>query len=170
MRRFVLIFGFALLAAACGGEQISEQLAEQAIGGNADVQISGDGDDVTINIESDEGSISIGSCAELPDSLAVPVPDGGDVMSSFSDTNSAGASIMYPGDRYDEIVTFYESWTAGTGGDWQNSTSTFELDGQTQRTSQWNNEGNQYFILVADCIDIGTGEHTSTCVTINENL
>jgi hypothetical protein len=100
----------------------------------------------------------------------VPVPDGGDAMSSFSDTNSAGASIMYPGDRYDEIVTFYESWTAGTGGEWQTSSSTFEMDGQTQRTSQWNNEGNQYFILVADCIDIGTGEFTSTCVTINENL
>jgi hypothetical protein len=44
------------------------------------------------------------------------------------------------------------------------------LDGRTQRTSQWNNEGNQYFILVADCIDIGTGEFTSTCVTINQNF
>lgn len=170
MRRFVLIIGFALLAAACGGEQISEQLAEQAIGGNADVQISGDGDEVTINIESDEGSISIGSGATLPDSLTIPVPDGGDVISSFSDANSAGGSITYPGDRYEELVGFYESWTAGIGGEWQTSTSSFELDGQTQRTSQWSNEGNQYFILVSDCIDIGTGEFTSACVTINENL
>jgi hypothetical protein len=170
MRRLTVIFVLALLAAACGGEQISEQLAEQAIGGNADVNISGDGDDFSISVESDEGSFELGSGASLPDGLNVPVPDGGDVTASFSDDSSAGASIMYAGDRYDEIVGFYESWTAGTGDEWQTSTSTFELDGETQRNSQWNTIGNQYFILVGDCIDIGTGEFTAVCVTINENL
>lgn len=165
-----VVFVLALLAAACGGEQISEQLAEQAIGGNADVNISGDGDDFSISVESDEGSIELGSGASLPDGLTVPVPDGGDFTASFSGDNSAGASISYPGDRYEEIVAFYESWTAGTGDEWQTSTSTFDLDGQTQRTSQWNTVGNEFFVLVSDCVDMASGEFTSACVTINQNL
>lgn len=170
MRRLTVVFALALLASACGGEQISEQIAEEAIGGNADVEISGEGDDVSIIIESDEGSISIGSGSELPGSLTVPVPDGGEVTSSFEDSSSAGAGLMYPDDRYEEIVAFYESWTAGTGDGWQTSTSTFEMEGETQRSAQWNTEGNEYFILVVDCVDIATGEFTSACVTINQNL
>ena len=66
MRPLVLIFVLALTLAACSGEQISEQIAEEAIGGNANVEIEGEGDDVTINIESDEGSISIGSGGVTP--------------------------------------------------------------------------------------------------------
>ena len=170
MRRLTVFFVLALLAAACGGEQISEQIAEEAIGGNANVEISEDDGEISINIESDEGSVSIGSGASLPDALTVPVPDGGEVTSSFSDSSSVGTSLMYGEDRYDEIVAFYESWTAGNGEDWQTSTSTFEMDGDTQRSSQWNTSNGQYFILVSDCIDIATGEFTAACVTVNENL
>lgn len=156
MKRLTVVFVLALLAAACSGEQISEQIAEEAIGGNADVNISGDGDEFSVSVESDEGSINIGAGSEIPEGLTVPVPDGGEVTSSFSDDNSAGAGVMYAQDRYEEIVAFYESWTAGTGDEWQTSTSTFELDGETQRSAQWNNVGNEVFILVSDCIDIAT--------------
>lgn len=170
MRRLSILFVFALVAAACGGEQISEKIAEEAIGGNADVEISGDGEDFSLSVESDDGSIQFGAGAELPGGLTVPVPDGGDVTTSFEDSSSVGTSIMYPKDRYEELVSFYDSWSSGVEGEWSMSTSTFDLDGETQRSSQWNTSNGQYFVLVSDCIDIATGEFISACVTINENL
>ena len=171
MKRLTLVFVLALLAASCGGEEISERIAEQAIGGNADVEISGDGDDITINIESDEGSLSFGLGAELPAELDVPVPDGGDVMAAGTQNDSVFASIMYPGDRYDEIVAFYDSWTGGTGDEWQTQTASIDFGGQTQRSSLWTSTGNAVFISIADCVDAATGgtDFDATCVTINQN-
>lgn len=168
MKRFLLIFVLALLAAACGGQQISEQIAEGAIGGNADVEISGDGDDVTINIESDDGSLSLGSGASLPDELMIPVPDGGDVGAAGSSGGSVFAAITYPGDRYDEIVAFYDSWTEGTGDEWQNQSATIDFQGQTQRSSAWSSADSLLFIAVADCATSG-GDFDSVCVTINQS-
>ena len=119
MRRFVLIFVLAVVAAACGGEQISAQIAEGAIGGNADV-------------------------------------------------GSVFAAITYPGDRYDEIVAFYDSWTEGTGDEWQNQNATIDFDGQTQRSSAWSSADSLLFIAVADCATSG-GDFDSVCVTINQS-
>jgi hypothetical protein len=170
MRRMTLIFALALLATACGAQELQEQISEEAIGGNADVEISGEGEDFSLSVESDDGSIQFGAGAELPGGLTVPVPDGGDVTTSFEDSSSAGASIMYPEDRYEDLVSFYDSWSSGIEGEWSMSTSTFDLDGETQRNSQWNTSNGQYFILVSDCIDIATSEFTAACVTVNENL
>ena len=171
MKRLALVFVIALLAASCGGEEISERIAEQAIGGNADVEISGDGDDVTINIESDEGSLSFGSGAELPDELEVPVPDGGSVTAAVTQNTSAFATVVYSSDTYDELVAFYDAWTEGTGDEWQNQTATIDIGGQTQRSASWTSADFVYFISVADCVDTATGstDFDATCVTINQN-
>ncbi len=171
MRRLTLVFVVALLATSCGGEQISERIAEQAIGGDADVEISGDGDDVTINIESDEGSLSFGLGADLPDELEVPVPDGGNVMAAGTQNDSVFASAIYPGDRYDEIVTFYDSWTEGTGNEWQTQTASIDFGGQTQRSASWSSADNAISISVADCVDTASGstDFDASCVTINQN-
>ncbi len=171
MKRLTLVFVLALLAASCGGEQISERIAEQAIGGDADVEISGDGDEVTVNIESDEGSLSFGLGAELPDELDVPVADGGNVMAAGTQNDSAFASAIYPGDRYDEIVAFYDSWTEGTGNEWQTQTASIAFGGQTQRSSLWTSADNAIFISVADCVDAAAGgtDFDSACLTINQN-
>jgi len=171
MKRLTLVFVVALLAASCGGEQISERIDEQAIGGDANVEISGDGDDVTINIESDEGSLSVGLGAELPDELDVPLPDGGNVMAAGTQNDSVFASTIYPGDRYDEIVTFYDSWTEGTGNEWQTQTASIDFGGQTQRSAVWTSADNAIFISIADCVDTASGstDFDATCVTINQN-
>lgn len=168
MRRLVLIFVSALLAAACGGEQISEQIAEQAIGGDVDVEISEDGDEVTVNIESDDGSLSLGVGASLPDELVVPVPGGGDVGATGSSGESVFASITYPGDRYDEIVAFYDAWTEGTGDEWQTQSATIDFEGQTQRSNVWSSADSVLFIALADCGTLG-GDFDSACVTINQS-
>ena len=171
MKRLTLVFVLALLAASCGGEEISERIAEQAIGGNADVEISGDGDDITINIESDDVSLSFGLGAELPDELNVPVPDGGNVMAAGTQNDSVFVSAIFPADRYDEIVAFYDSWTGGTGDEWQTQTASIEFGGQTQRSSVWTSSDNATFVTVADCVDAvaGGADFDSTCLTINQN-
>jgi hypothetical protein len=171
MKRFLLIFVLALLAAACGGEQISEQIAEGAIGGNADVEISGDGDDFSINVESDDGSLSLGSGASLPDEMEIPVPDGGDVTMAGTQGTSVFAAVSYPKDRYDEIVAFYDSWTDGAGGEWQTQTATVDFGGQTQRTAAWNDVESNYYILVSDCAFAAAegNDLNAVCVTVNQN-
>lgn len=171
MRRLTLVFVFALVVASCGGEQISEKIAEQAIGGNVDVEISGDGDDVTINIESDEGTLSFGLGASLPDELDVPVPDGGNVMGAGTQNDSVFASVVYPGDRFDEIVAFYDSWTGGTGDEWQTQAASIDFGGQTQRSAVWTRTDNAVFISVADCVDTAAGgtDLDASCLTINQN-
>ncbi|MCL1692500.1 MAG: hypothetical protein M3096_02340, partial [Actinomycetia bacterium] len=53
----VLMAVFSLFVAACGSasdkaaEQLAEELIEASSGGDVDVNISGDGDDVTIEME-----------------------------------------------------------------------------------------------------------------------
>jgi len=170
MKLFALALFVAALAAACGGQQISEEIAEQAIGGNADVEISGDGDDLTVNIQSDDGSLSIGSGAQLPDELTIPVPDGGNVTAAGSQNTSVFAAVTYSIDRYDELVAFYDSWTDGTGDEWQTQTATIDIGGQSQRSAAWNNVDLDFYISVADCFDVSSSgtNLNATCVTINQ--
>ncbi len=171
MKLFALALFIAALAAACGGQQISEEIAEQAIGGNADVEISGDGDDLSINIESDDGSLSIGTGAQLPDELTIPVPGGGNVTAAGTQNTSVFAALVYSMDRYDELVAFYDSWTEGTGDEWQTQTATVDIGGQSQRSAAWNSADLNSYISVADCFDTNSSgtDFNATCLTINQN-
>ncbi len=172
MRPLVLIFVLALTLAACSGEQISEQIAEEAIGGNANVEIEGEGDDVTINIESDEGSISIGSGGDVPNEITVPLPDGAVVVSSVVVGNGASVGVEYPTDRYDEIAAFYDSWTSGSGGTWLTSESAFPHgDGQTVRNMTWQAEESVMTVILRDCYSLdGTfeGPLDTACLSISQ--
>ena len=76
--------------------------------GDFSIDVSGDGDDATIEMETEDGSIVVGSGAEVPDGLEIPVPDGGDVMSSIAAEDMVLVSLTYDLGRFDEIVEFYE--------------------------------------------------------------
>jgi hypothetical protein len=174
----VAMIGFALVATSCGAaaEKLSEEAAERALesasGGDVELDVSGDGDEFTVNVDSEDGTFSIGSDIELPSELQIPVPDGGSATTAGTQEGSAFASITYPIDRYDELVAFYDNWTAGTGGEWDTSTSTFEMDGQTQRSASWAENTVGSYIAVNDCFDVyGDGDSTTlnaACVTINQ--
>lgn len=176
MRRLmvVMVVGLALAASACGAavDKLNEEIAEQAVeaagGGDVDVEFSGDGDEFSVNVETDEGSLSIGVGSEIPDELTIPLPGGGDVTTAGTQNGSAFAAVQFSQDRYDELVSFYEDWTTGDAGEWENSNTTIEMNGETQRTAQWFAGGSM--ILVSDCISISGGDTSfnSTCVTINE--
>ena len=82
------LIGFALVAASCGAaaEKLSEEAVERALessgGGDVELDVSGDGDEFTINVESEDGTFSVGSDVEIPSGLQIPVPDGGNATSA----------------------------------------------------------------------------------------
>jgi len=197
---FTAIAAFALLMAACSSasdvvaDNVTEQLIEAGVEGDVDVDISGDGEDMSINVESEDGdfsidvsgdgddatiemetedgSIVVGSGAEVPDGLEIPVPDGGDVMSSITAEDMVLVSLTYDLGRFDEIVEFYESWTAGSGDEWESQSLSFDSGEGTQRNMMWIGTDNGDAISVGDCIDVDVDESTSevnaACVTITQ--
>lgn len=172
MRRLtVLILAATVVLTGCqsASEVLTEQIIEQAEGVD-NVEI--DADTGQIKVETDDGSLSIGG-GELPDDFAVPVPDGGEVMSTFSSPEGASVSLVYPIDRYDELVMFYSDWTASQPGEWNSGSSTFESGGQTIRTSSWfgYTGSEDVNIAVTDCVDIsgGASDYNAACVNVITN-
>ncbi|MFV9671868.1 MAG: hypothetical protein ACNYZH_01480 [Acidimicrobiia bacterium] len=175
-RVVVMIAVFSLLAAACGSasdtaaEKLAEELIEASSDGDVSVDVSGDGDDVTIEMETEEGSISIGIGTELPDELDIPVPDGGEVMTSFVSDDGIMATLSYDGDRFDEIYGFYEDWTGSTGDEWESQTFTMESDEGAIRNTMWIGSSNDSAINLSDCAGMGTqtDDPDAVCVTVSQ--
>lgn len=192
----VVVAAFALLAAACSSasDEVAEQLIGAGVEGDVDVDVSGDGEDVSINIDSEEGdvsidvsgddeevliemesedgSVSIGVGTELPDTLEIPVPDGGEVMASFVADDAVTVALSYDSSRFDELADFYEDWTGASGDEWTSNSLTYDSDAGTQRSEMWIDTGTGAMITVADCDD-DTGDGSSNelnaaCVTINQ--
>lgn len=197
---FVAIAAFALLVAACSStsdvvaDNVAEQLIEAGVEGDVDVDVSGDGEDVSINVESEEGdisidvsgedeevtiqmdseegSVSIGVGTELPDELEIPIPDGGEVMASFVADDAVTVALSYDLNRFDELTGFYEDWTGASGDEWASNSMSVDTDDGTQRSEMWIDTGTGAMITVADCDDeTGDGsssEFNAACVTINQ--
>ncbi len=176
-RRWWVVIGLvALLATACGAaaEKLAETATEKALeaqgGGDVDIDVSDDGS-VNISVEGEDGSsLNIGSDIPLPDGLTIPVPDGGSATQTGSDGSYVFVSLIYPRDRYEEIVAFYDDWTDGTGTEWSRSESTFSAgDAGTQRSVFFADGATA--ISVSDCFTLqgGSDQFDGACVTINES-
>jgi len=175
-RWWILVVAFAFVGAACASasEVIAEKAIENAIGSETDADVNvdiGDDGDISVSVEGEDGSsFQVGGGAELPDELTFPVPEGGKVNTTLSDSSYVAVALSYPSDRFDEIVAFYDDWTSGTGDEWSRSESTFEMgEGLTQRSAQWVNTSN--LISASDCIsgDSGTDSFDAVCVNVNES-
>ena len=197
----ISVAAFALLVAACSSasdtvaENLTEQLIESGVDGNVDVDVSGDGEDMTINIESEDGdvsmnvsgdgdeqtiemesedgSITIGAGSEIPESLTIPVPDGGDVTTSVEMEEGVMVVVTYPEGDYDAIVSFYDDWTAGTGDDFDRQSMSLDTGGADQRQTMWVGSTSETFVSVGDCFDVYAEESTdeefsAVCVNINQ--
>lgn len=198
--KITAIAAFALLVVACSSasdvvaDNVTEQLIEAGVEGDVDVDVSGDGEDMSINIDSEdgdvsidvsgddeemtiemeteEGTISIGVGTELPDSLEIPVPDGGDVMTSFEADDAVSVALSYDIGRFDELTSFYEDWTGSSGGEWASNSMSVDSDEGTQRMEMWTDSGTGTMIMVADCadgtVDASSTESNAACVSINQ--
>lgn len=166
MRRIIpIVCVVALGIAACGAanERLTEEIIEQAGGGDADVDL--DLESGEVSVETDEGSFTIGG-GEIPDGFPVPFPDGGTVQSVLESGGSAGVSVAYPGERLDELVSYYDDWVAGQPGEWQSSEFSTDLgDGTFNRGKSWYGESTN--LSVTTCYAVGSDALDSACVNAN---
>jgi hypothetical protein len=161
-----------LVGAACGGDTISENLAENLLenelGGDVDINIDGDGDDPQINIETDEGSISIGG-GSIPDELTVAVPSGGNVTTSFVTDGEVAVVLQWPLSEFDSLVSFYDDWTGQQPTDFAKNELTFtNADGVTVRNLNFYSSETEVTIGITEC-PTGDGDERATCVNILES-
>ena len=162
----------ALVLTACQSaaeniaENITEQIAEQAEGvGDVDIDLeSGE-----IKVETDDGSMIIGG-GEVPDGFAIPLPDGYQVTSVFTNDESASVSLAYPGADYDDIVKFYDDWTGSQSSEWSKSTSSISGDEGTLDSANWFDDGGSGFISVSNlCLVLDDSVDPDDCVAVNLN-
>jgi len=162
------VIAFALLTAACGdaAEVLNEQLLEN-IEGVENVEINEDDGTFEVTIEEDGETITIGG-GDIPEGLTVPVANGGQVVAAASSDTDISVSLIYPGDRFDELVAQYQSWADDSSQEVDKAESTYESDGTEIRNATWTTDDGSVFVNVNDCIGMETGEFDSTCVTIGE--
>jgi len=179
MRKAViaLIGAIVFVVAACGGgesvgEKVAEKILEESLEnegvGNVDIDIDEDGDgSVSIDVEGEDGgSISFGG-GDIPDELTVPVPSGGDVMTSFVSGGDVIVTLTYPSSEFDSLVDFYEDWTNGESDEFQTSKSTFEsAEGVTIRTTIFLSSDSDTAINLTDC---PIEDRYDVCVSISES-
>ena len=181
-----------MIVSACGGsaeEEILEQLIES--GGNdiSDINIDSgsgdfsmniegeDGEEINITSQNDDGSFSMtveGEDGEtmtfgggtVPEGMETVIPDGGNVTGTFTSDNDRSVSLEYAMDRFEELVSTYDSVFDGEG--ISRSESSYATDDGTVRTVSWySNEGNVN-VSVSNCYSMSTGELSSVCVNIYE--
>ncbi|MDH3500184.1 MAG: hypothetical protein OEM97_08685 [Acidimicrobiia bacterium] len=171
MRKPMLAFiaAAAMVAtAACGGDTLTEQIIENAGGPGVDVEIDQSGDDFKISVEGEDGeSITIGG-GEIPDSLNIPVPTGGDVMNTFAQGTTVSVTLSWPASEYDSLVEYYENWMAEQPTDFSKTTSSFDSEDGTIRTTSWYSEEGSMTVLVSDCYSISSDGLDAVCVTLNQ--
>jgi hypothetical protein len=175
-----------LVAACGGGdpaEELADQLAEQAIeeaGDDATVDLDiGDGSvDIDVDDENGDGSVSVdtdndGSVAievegedgdgvviigggSVPEGFPIPVPDGGEILSSISTSGEEGGGssvvVQYPVGSFDELVATFETWMDGQGVD----AAKTEMSTDEGKTVQLYASGEDDLGLVITVTDTGT--------------
>jgi hypothetical protein len=152
----VLIVIVAVSASACGGET-SETNGDDPFGAIGDIADGSSGEDGN----------SADSSVQLSENVTIPLPDGGTVTASQTDTGYGYAYVEYSADRYDEIVDFYNEWIVTDSRDWSGFDSSFESQGTVNRGWLWDSSGTRFG--VKDCIAGGSGgTFNAVCVEISE--
>ncbi len=197
----IATFAFALLISACSSasdvvaENLAEELIEAGADGNVDVDVSGDGEEMTINLDTEDGNVSIdvsgdgddatiemesedgtftmGAGSEMPEGLTVPVPDGGEITTSVEMEDGVMVVLMFEKGRYEEIVAYYDDWTAGTGEKYEKQTMSVDTGGPDQRSTMWVGTESNSFVALGDCFDpqaeeSSDEEFTAVCLNINQ--
>jgi hypothetical protein len=129
--------------------------------GDGDVTITGTGDDqeMTITVEGEDGGTMTIGGGEVPETLTLPVPDGGNVVSSMEMEDGAMVILIYPLAAFDGLVAFYDD-ALPPGATKQ------EVNSGGQRSTSW--LGDEFIVDVSTCEGLETNELDSACVTVNQ--
>jgi hypothetical protein len=167
MRRLTTL-GLALLlvipltgcakAAQTVAEKAAENAIEQQSGGNADVDISNDGG--TVQVQTDQGSATFGG-GEIPDSIDVDLPSGGNVVSSIEADSGASVMVEYPDANFDDIVATLQSWVDAQPDDY----TAFTSSGGGIQNQAWGSDTTA--ISVQTCTTTSGGQ--GVCVSVQQS-
>ena len=127
----IAVATLAVFAAGCGtvAEQVTEEVAEQAAGGEVDLDVDEAGGN--ISVETSEGTMSFGSGGDLPASFPedLPLPEGDyQVASSFEQGGGDAGDLrlqtaVMTTAAYDDVVAHFESALADAGWEIQDTQS-----------------------------------------------
>lgn len=168
-RSLAVLATAGLLLTGCSGEDIAERVAEEAAeqagGGEVDI----DTDDGSVSVDTDEGSLNIGS-QELPEELPeeLPLPEGLSVQGSMSQQSDQGTTVgfqaTYDG-AFDDAKAFFDAELEAAGWTITNST-TSDMNGL--RSANWEIEGfgHEGLVSVTHLGEDG-GDGTVTSVSVN---
>jgi hypothetical protein len=149
-----------LVLAACGNA------------GADDTEVDIDEDSGNVSIETDEGSVDVGSDLEIPDGLSIEVPPGGSVTSVLELDNEFVVTVFYNIDEFDNLVDFYTDWTAEQSGDFVASSNEFEsADGVPFKTFIWYGDDISTSINIVNCFLLGPSgdEIERVCLSLSES-
>ena len=120
-----------VFAAGCDmiAEQAAEEVAEQAAGGEVNLDVDESGGN--ISVETSEGTMSFGGGGDLPDSFPedLPLPEGDyEVASSFEQSGGDAGDLrlqtaVMTTAAYDDVVAHFESALADAGWEVQDTQS-----------------------------------------------
>jgi hypothetical protein len=121
-RRTATLACVVLIASACSGEGVVEQVLESQEG-VGDVEI--DADSGTFSIESEDGdtSVVVGG-GEVPADFPIPLPPGGVVEAVLHQEGGTSVVIRFPIDEYEAIAGFYKNFVTSGGIEIVNTSST----------------------------------------------
>jgi hypothetical protein len=145
-RVLVLLAAVILAMSACSGADVAEQILESQEGvGDVDINENNGSVQIEVQDEGGEGSVVIGG-GEVPADFPIPVPDGGTVAMAISTGDGASVTITYPASEYDSLVSTYQSFVDGSGGD------VTTMDSSTPRSKTWSvtTETESYYISVSE--------------------
>lgn len=60
-----------------------------------------------------EAAIDTGEGTPGAEEFPIPIPPGGEVIAAGEAAGVFGANVVYPADRYDDVVAFYDGWASG---------------------------------------------------------
>jgi hypothetical protein len=118
--RAALPASLLLTITACGAitERAVEEATERAIEAdsdeNVDLDIDADGEEMTINMDGEDGdqSFTIGG-GEIPADFPVPVPDGGEVQAVMTQAGAGGmVTVGYDAAQWERLIAFYDDFFA----------------------------------------------------------
>ncbi len=188
----IVLVALTLLAAACGGKSAEDALLEKILESSSedigdidintddgdfnisvtgedgeDISITGGGDDdeFAITVEGEDGETMTFGGGEVPDGLQTPVPDGGEVVSTFSTGEDITVSLTYPGSSFEQLVSFFDD-RLDFGSD-NRFESSFSSEEGTFRAVVWNADDGNWTVNVSDCYGLN-GDLDSACVSILE--
>ncbi len=114
MRKYLLLAVLlALSACATAAENLAENAIENQIENELGEGASVDMDDGSVQITTDDQSITIGEGADVPDGFPIPVPDGGTVIYSATDASAMVVIADYPASMLDDLIETFEDYFAG---------------------------------------------------------